>query len=449
MQKGTLLADPRNAGRTTLRPAAWRERVRATPFSVFRAVFGLLMAFGAARFVGLGWIEDHYTDPPFHFKYWGFEWVAPLPAAGLYALHYLMILAAFGVMLGTRWVYRLSALTLFVTFTYTELIDLTYYLNHYYYVSIVCALLCLVPSPPPVWDTQARIPRWVPLVFKLQIAFVYVYAGLAKITYDWLVLALPLKIWLPAHDHMPLLGPLFAWSYTPYLFSWFGMLYDCFIVFFLLYRPTRLWAYATVIVFHALTGLLFQIGIFPLVMMGGTLIFFDFEKRKSARVAPAPAPAPADPLTRREKVLAAVLGVHFVFQLLFPWRFLLYEGNMFWTEQGYRYGWRVMLMEKAGTATFYVRDSQTGREGVVDNREFLNPHQEKQMAMQPDMILQFAHFLGAHYAQQGVYAPQVRAEVYVTLNARPSQLLLDPHVDLMQETDSFRAKTWILPYEKK
>lgn len=417
-----------------------RERVRATPFSVFRAVFGLLMAFGAVRFIWLGWIEDHYTDPVFHFKYWGFEWVEPLSTDTLYAVHYLMILAAIGVMLGTKWAYRLSAFTLFLTFTYTELIDLTYYLNHYYYVSIVSALLCIVPSPPSIWDTNAYIPRWVLVVFKLQIAIVYIYAGLAKINYDWLILALPLKIWLPAHDNMPVIGPLFTWSITPYIFSWFGMLYDCLIVFFLLYKRTRIWAYLTVIIFHSLTGLLFQIGVFPLVMIGGTLIFFNFGSRKLT------APAPFDAPNLKERILATVLVIHFAFQLLFPWRFLLYEGNMFWTEEGYRYGWRVMLMEKAGTALFYVKDSKTGREGVVDNSEFLNPHQEKQMAMQPDMILQFAHFLGKHYAQNGVEDPQVRTEVYVTLNARPSQLLIDPHVNLMDETDTFSAKTWILPY---
>ncbi len=420
-----------------------RERVSATPFSVFRAVFGLLMVLSTVRFMWLGWIEDHYTVPLFHFKYWCFEWIEPLPAPALYALHYLMIIAAFGVMLGARWVYRLSAVALFLTFTYTELIDLTYYLNHYYYVSIVCALLCLVPSPPPVWDTQAQLPRWVPLIFKCQIAIVYIYAGLAKINYDWLVLALPLKIWLPAHDKMPILGPLFTLPATPYLFAWFGMLYDCLIVFFLLYRLTRLWAYFTVVVFHSLTGVLFQIGVFPLVMMGGTLIFFDFQRQQYPAT-----PAPTTPVTPRERILAGLLALHFIFQLLFPWRFLLYEGNLFWTEQGYRYGWRVMLMEKAGTATFYVKDGRTGREGVVDTSEFLNPHQEKQMAMQPDMILQFAHFLGEYYEQRGVAAPQVRAEVYVTLNARPSQLLIDPHTDLLKHTDTFAPKKWILSYKK-
>jgi hypothetical protein len=83
----------------------------------------------------------------------------------------------------------------------------------------------------------------------------------------------------------------------------------------------------------------------------------------------------------------------------------------------------------------------------VDNKEFLNAHQEKQMAMQPDMILQFAHFLGAHYKKQGVQQPEVRAEVYVTLNARPSRLLIDPKRNLLNERDTFKPKDWILHYD--
>jgi hypothetical protein len=52
--------------------------------------------------------------------------------------------------------------------------------------------------------------------------------------------------------------------------------------------------------------------------------------------------------------------------------------------------------------------------------------------------------LKAHYEKKGVTLPQVRAEVYVTLNARPSRLLIDPNLDLVQIKDSFAPKTWIL-----
>jgi hypothetical protein len=436
-----------------------QKPVRDTPLTIFKLIFGALMIFGAVRFMALGWIEDHYVQPLFHFKYWGFAWVKPLPVFGLYAVHYLMILSALGIMFARGFLYRVAAILLFLSFTYTELIDLTYYLNHYYFVSLVCLLLCIIPSPTnspltpeggiitPSPEERAGvryIPNWVILALKLQIAIVYLYAGLAKINYDWLVLALPLKIWLPAHDKMPLIGELFTWQITPYLFSWFGMLYDCTIIFFLSWRPTKWFAYFTVIVFHTLTALLFQIGIFPLVMIGVTTIFLIPTIPYSPLGVIAPSPQRWAGLEFSRKLF---LILFFTFQVLFPWRYVFYEGNLFWTEEGYRYAWRVMLMEKAGTATFYVKDTKTGREGVVDNLEFLNLHQEKQMAMQPDMILQFAHFLGNHYEKQEVHQPEVRAEVYVTLNGRPSKLLIEPRVNLMKEKDTFAPKKWILRYD--
>ncbi len=313
-------------------------------------------------------------------------------------------------------------------------------------------LLIFMPSQvsPFAQISSQKIKRSAIFILKMQIAILYIYAGLAKINYDWLIEALPLKIWIPANDKLPLIGPIFTWKITPYLFSWIGMLYDTFIVFFLIYRPTRILAYITVVIFHTLTGMMFQIGVFPLVMMGIATIFFSdqwhekfvrfFVRIKNPTII-------STNFSLKNNVLNYFLIIYLAFQLVFPWRYLLYPGDLFWTEEGYRFSWRVMLMEKAGTATFYVKDTQTGREGVVVNSEFLNPHQEKQMAMQPDMILQFAHFLGKHYEEEGVYKPEVRAEVYVTLNARPSQLLIDPDRDLMKERDTFKPKDWILHYE--
>lgn len=432
------------------------------PLATFRFLFGAMMVFSTVRFMALGWVADHYSQPKLHFHYYGFSWVEPLPLAGLYAVHGLMILGAFGIMLGAF--YRLSAVVFFLTFTYCELIDITYYLNHYYFVSVISFLLIWLPAnragAVDVWRGAVAgvryVPAWTINLIKLQLALVYIYAGLAKLRYDWLIDALPLKIWLPANDAIPVIGPLFALPWMPHVFSWAGMLYDTFIVFFLLWPRSRPWAYVTVVVFHLLTGILFQIGVFPLVMIAATPIFFserwheklvntigripdDGKKYRSDGVWQPAMPTP---------ILQAALAVFIFFQLLFPWRHLLYPGDMFWTEEGYRFGWRVMLMEKAGTAAFYVKDSRTGREGVVDNREFLNDHQEKQMAMQPDLILQFAHYLATYYQKQGVSNPQVRAEVYVTLNARPSRLLIDPTIDLVPIQDGWAPKSWILPNEK-
>ncbi|MFN3784852.1 MAG: HTTM domain-containing protein [Spirosomataceae bacterium] len=437
-----------NDWRTGFRWSHWsRNDFPIEPLVTFRVVFGVLMLFSTLRFIYLGWIEDHFVHTKFQFKYFGFEWVPLLDAPYLYILHGILCLAAIGITLG--FFYRISATLFFFGFTYTQLIDLTYYLNHYYFVSVVSFLLIFLPAHQAyAWDSRKNPVYWIPFwpvgLLRWQVALLYVYAGLAKINVDWLFHALPLKIWLPAADSIPLVGSIFAHDWAPWVFSWGGMLYDSFIPFFLMNRITRWPAYFFVWIFHIAVGLLFQIGVFPIVMIGLTPLFFsaDWHQKILSKIKKK-----TETSVNLSKFIRVPKWVWFYlgFQLIFPWRYLLYPGNLFWTEEGYRFSWRVMLMEKAGTATFYVKDPKTGREGVVDNSEFLRPHQEKQMAMQPDMVLQFAHFLAEHYQKEGMPSPEVRAEVYVTFNGRPSQLLLDPTVNLARISDSWQHKKWLMP----
>lgn len=426
----------------TITSAYWQRSIPSAPVALLRVLFGFLMLVSCVRFILLGWIDAQYIDPAVHFPYTGFEWVVSLGDPGMYWLFGVMTLAALGVMLGAF--YRVSIITFFLCFTYVELIDKTYYLNHYYFVSLAAFLFCLVPANAAFsvdsWRRPERrrdvLPRWTLDVFKVQIGIVYLYAGIAKITSSWLIDAMPLRIWLPAHADMPVLGPLFALSWVPWVFAWAGMLYDVSVPFFLAWRRTRLVAYAAVIVFHVITGLLFQIGVFPIVMIGMTLVFFADPSAPSMQTPDLPRP---------RAIVRWALVTYVVIQLLVPWRFLLYPGELFWTEEGYRFSWRVMLMEKAGTALFKVEDRATGRSGYVDNRMFLNEHQEKQMAMQPDMVVQFAHVLHRHYAALGMTDPKVTAEVWVTLNGAPSALLVDPHRDLARESLGLHRYDWIMP----
>jgi hypothetical protein len=109
-----------------------------------------------------------------------------------------------------------------------------------------------------------------------------------------------------------------------------------------------------------------------------------------------------------------------------------------------------MLVEKEGMARFEVKDHTSGRTWEVNNQAFLTPFQEKRMAVRPDHILQFAHHIATHYQtkEQLEERPRVYAEVYVTLNGRVSQLLIDPTVDLTTKSSSWRQADWILPLEE-
>jgi hypothetical protein len=117
---------------------------------------------------------------------------------------------------------------------------------------------------------------------------------------------------------------------------------------------------------------------------------------------------------------------------------------MLWTEQGYRFAWHVMLIEKTGSAEFTLVDRRTGARRTVFPRTILTRAQDKAMATQPDMILAFAHELARRERMRG-HDVAVHADVWVSLNGRPPRRLIDPAVDLSFERDDFGPKRWILP----
>jgi hypothetical protein len=420
------------------------------PLAVFRIAFGTMMALAVIRFWYNGWIEQLYIKPSYFFTYYGFDWIQPLQGNGMYLVFTGILLSAIFIALGLA--YRISTVVFFLLFTYIELTDKTTYLNHYYFISIVSFLLCVLPAHQfASLDVRLRIakyrdtvPGWMIFTLQLQMAIVYFFAGIAKINSDWLLHGLPLRIWLPYKNELPVIGPLLTLKLTAFLFSWVGMLFDCLIAFFLFNRRTVWYAYAVVVIFHVFTAILFPaIGVFPFVMIVCAGIFLPeaFHERLLNRFKKTATIESKHSYT----IIKAVLLLHFTVQFLIPVRYLLYPGNLFWTEQGYRFSWRVMLMEKAGDVTFHIKDSATGNTVTIHNRDYLTPQQEKQMSTQPDMILQFAHHLANVYTLRGFKNTEVYAEGYVTLNGKGSRLFIRNDVNLAAINEGLGNKWWILP----
>lgn len=449
----------------------WSEllfrEVSITPLIAFRIVIGSLFLFSTLRFVSNGWVKQLYIDPPFHFSYWGFDWVHMLPGNWMYLPFIAMILASVGIIFGAF--YRFSTILFFLAFTYVELLDKSYYLNHYYFVSIISFLLIWLPANAHFSLDAKRnpsiqretIPNWPIFLLRFQLGIVYCFAGIAKINSDWLLEAQPLRMWLQAFRDLPAIGDLLATSWVAFVFSWFSCFYDLTIPFFLSSSKTRNVAYFFVVVFHILTWLLFPIGVFPWVMIFSTLIFFPAgfhdkwinRLKKGFRWKSNPAVARIS----RSRMTIGFLSVFLIIQLIIPFRYLLYPENLFWHEEGFRFSWRVMLMEKKGYATFYVEDRNTRKSIEITNSDYLTAQQIDQMSRQADMILQFAHFLGKkyqdttlHFGSKSVHLsrPRVTADVYVTLNGRPNQQFVSRETDLMQEEYNLKHRKWILPLKK-
>lgn len=416
------------------------------------------MCYSIIRFWYKGWINELYIQPKFHFSYYGFEWVKPL-GDYTYLIFVLCFISSFLVMIGFR--YRFSIVLFFLSFTYIELMDKTTYLNHYYFISILSFLLIFIPcnaifSVDNLINKRkfVKVPKWNIDVLKLLITIVYLYAGLAKINSDWLFEAMPLKIWLQSKYDLPLIGNnLLQMKWVHYAMSWGGMLYDLSIPFLLMINRTRVIAFLLVIFFHVFTLILFPIGMFPHIMIFSSMIFFSskFHKKIIDRICSLIKLNNKPELISLEfydspykKIKLIIVSVFFLIQLIVPFRYQLYPGELFWHEQGYRFSWRVMLIEKIGYTNFKIFDPETSSSFMVDSSEYLTPVQEKQMSFQPDFILEFSHFLGKKFSSKSKRV-EVYADSFVALNGRPSQRFIDPNVNLYDEKESFKNKNWVLP----
>lgn len=440
---------------TKIRDTLFKE-VSPEPLAFFRIVFGLLMTFSTIRYIANGWVTEFFIQPEHYFKYPYFHWVQNPGEIGIYFLFGTLLLSSILITIGYK--YRFAAITFLLSFLYIELIDITYYLNHYYFVSLIAFIMVFLPAGNcfsidalQKGETES-IPNWTILIIKFQVAVVYVFAGIAKLNYDWLFDAMPLSIWLPANSHLPLIGGLMKYQFTAYLFSWFGAIYDLFIVFFLIYPKTRKVAYFLVIVFHLSTSALFNIGVFPYVMIALTTIFFDksfqinvvnrlkkwFGYKTNVITTHSYRPS-------MKTVVSTSILIFTIIQLAIPLRFLLYSGDLFWKEEGYRFSWRVMLMEKAGTVFFTVVDKDTNKKIEIVNSDYLTPNQEKQMSTQPDLILQFVKIIEEDFATKGITNVAIYADSFVKLNGNFSKRYIDDKVDLTKKSYQDDLDTWILP----
>ncbi len=258
-----------------------RTPVPADSVAVFRIGYGVLVAYSSIRFLVRGWVDTLYLEPQHHLSYRWFDWVQPLPEP-LMHLH-VAALAVLGVSIAAGFRYRFATGMFLIGFTYTELIDAALYLNHYWFISLTGLLLLLLPVQHH-WSvdaatgrvaTHTHVAAGVVWALRAQVAVVYCFAGLSKLNPDWLLHAQPLRLWLADRTHLPIVGTLLDEPVVAYLASWLGAGFDCSVVAFLLWRRTRRHAYVVLVAFHLATGVLFQIGIFPWVMIVSALVFFD------------------------------------------------------------------------------------------------------------------------------------------------------------------------------
>ena len=429
----------------------FRRSVDIASLAALRILFGLIMAVAMGRFIAKGWVTQMYIQPTFYFAYPGLEWIHPLPGGWMYAPFVLAMVAAIGVALGLF--YRCCIILFLVAFSYIELLDQTAYLNHYYLVSLISGLLVFMPANA-AWSLDCRrnpalkletIPAWTVNLFRFQLAMVYIFAGLAKLTPDWLFRAEPLRIWLAARSDLPLIGTWLGEPLVAFLASWAGAIFDCSIVFFLLNGRTRKAAYAVLIIFHVATWILFNIGMFPWIMIAVTTIFFapDWPRKFLRALCISHGETATHEqhfATVRARTIALVMIFAFV-QLALPLRSFFSRLPVGWTCSNFNCAWRVMIVEKTGYAEFFAFDPSTRASSRIPTAEFLSPRQEMLMAQDPYLIRDMARYMCAQLQRRGATNMEIRVNAFASLNGRPSQRLIKEDINLAGTLPA----DWIIP----
>jgi hypothetical protein len=236
-----------------------------------------------------------------------------------------------------------------------------------------------------------------------------------------------------------------------HLLAWGGIFFDALIVPLLLWRRTRPVAFGFAVFFHLFNSFTFRVGVFPYLGIGLCMFFFPPEqigrlflrRRDNAPLSEAKPPPTPYP---RSAIWQTVFAVYFTIQLLLPLRHFLYPGNVDWTEDGYRMSWRMMLRAKQGYASFRVEDPETGTVWKIRPASRLTRDQSEKIALRPDMIWQFSHYLADEFADKGFPEARVYARANVRLNGRLPQPFVDPNVDMATAPwPCLKPVPWILP----
>lgn len=418
----------------------------------FRIAFGLLMCWEMGGYLSSGLIEQYWIAPVFHFTYEGFEWLHPWPGVGMYVHVIGLGVCAICITLGFG--YRWATVLFWLGFTYLFLLDQTTYLNQYYLICCLSFVLIFLPAHRmfslDVWlgRTQAwrEIPAWMMACIRFQIGVVYVFGGIAKLNVDWLQ-GEPVRMWLANLLEQSEIAGGEGSEVVVWGIAYGGLLFDLAIVPLLLWNRTRRIGLVLMIGFHTINSQVFEIGLFPWLMMFVTLVFLPAHQFRKLFPALPEVSSVINPLPhqRLSTGLIVALLCYCLIQISIPLRHFLYPGHVSWTEEGHRFSWRMKLREKSGYADFYVGEQGDEEMVLLDPDRYLLPHQYFHMCTRPALVLQFAHFIGESASQNATAPLIVKVQAVSSLNSRPPQYLILPDQNLMIIAPRTPFQEWGVP----
>lgn len=441
----------RNAGGDWLkRYAEWLEvPVHSSTIAIFRMLYALcvLAQLGKWRYMFHEFNMSYVVLP-----YAGNGWVRPVsPAAG----DWLLGTCAFAAILQLIGLATVVATPLmWFTFSWLFHICESNHNNHYL---LMCHLLFVGSfigwgrwmslDQLILWRIgkrrDPRVPRWHMYAMRLMFSIPYFYGAIAKMNYDWLFRAQPLTMWFGYR------GGLYSHPLFPWAIAWSGMLFDLVIAPLLWWRKTRyIIAFPGSIMFNTCNKIMFNIGIFPMMMMASMTLFLEphhpaqlvgYILRRQVYGVPGKGSATEEeklrsstpggrhkaktlgPLTAKQWWSVIFFSSFLLFHALNPLRhFVLYPSNPSWTEEGHFGAWHMKLRTKRGSVTLEIEELNGNKHYLAPADDpFVNHAQANKINGRPHAFLLYVGRIKMVYEAALRPLKSIKAISCYSLNGRP------------------------------
>ena len=290
------------------------------------------------------------------------------------------------------------------------------------------------------------MPAWCSWVMIVQVAIVYFFATIAKFYPDWLDGTFTKNL-LDRSVKNEALHDIFTQKWFYMFIAYAGIAFDLLIVPLLLFKKTRTWAFIASLIFHIFNSITLQIGIFPYFALSFAVFFYPPEKMRSLFFKKKPQVTTQETGQEYKSTLYYFFIPYLIIQLLLPIRHHFIKGDVFWTEEGHRLSWRMMLRTRNGFTHYKVVDKKTNQTIFYNINSKLTSKQFNSMRTKPDMIWQFAQRIKKEFKEMGRDVA-VYANTSAGVNGAPMRKLINPDVDLGEaKWDYFFHNDWILLHE--
>lgn len=387
------------------------------------------------------------------FDYWLFSWLPRPPAAGVYGLLGVTIVSGVALAVTRREeVARGALLVGALSWSYFFFLDKAFFGNLNYL--LVCLLWTLVFTrswrafSPRAAHEVRPIDLWA---VRLLLALVYFYAGVIKLSADWLsgdVLAAFLAISPPP----ALLAGLLTVRPVLVAMAVGGALFDLLIGPLLCWERTRRRALWIVLGFHLTNFILLdvpEVALVTFMLTGAAFAPPGFAKKvlKYKGMGDGVASSSA----RRSRRLAdGALIAWLVLQVSLPLRPYLPDGEDHrWTHTSQDFSWWLRSTHMRGAIRFDVQIDEAPP-FKVDVSKFVDIEEQRAFALDPYLITQFVHHLHARQREAHPHAQSIRVKVTSSakLNGCKEQQFVRSDLDLTREPIRYTMSEVVHPLDR-